>query len=102
MKDIQTVVDRINEEIEDAETYVKLAMEQKDRHRSLAETFFQLSQEELRHSTALHNEVVKLIEEYRKSEGEPPADMLAIYDYLHKMAIEHTEKVKRLQNLYNS
>ena len=101
MKDIQTLVDRINEELDDAKTYVVLASEQKDRHRSLAEVFFTLSQDELRHSMTLHNEVVKLIDEYRKTEGEPPADMLAIYDYLHKLAIAKQEKIKRLQQIYN-
>ena len=100
MKIIQTVVDHINEEIEDACTYVKLAIETKDAYRSLSETFYGLSQEEMRHSATLHGEVVKLIEQYRRDNGEPPQNMLAVYDYLHEKSIEKAEEVKRYQQIY--
>ena len=102
MKIIQTVTDKINEELEDACSYAKLAIEVKDQHRSLSEVFFALSQEEMRHQTMLHNEVVKLIEEYRREHGTPPENMMAVYDYLHKKAIEMAETVKRYQQIYQS
>lgn len=101
MKIIQTVVDHINDELDDANAYVKLAIENKTKHRNLAETFFTLGQEELKHSMMLHNEVVKLIEDYRREHGEPPAEMMAVYDYLHKKSIDKAEKVKRYQQVYN-
>ena len=100
MKIIQAVTDHINEEIHDACTYAKMALEYKDQYRSLADVFFALSQEEMRHSTILHNEVVKLIADYRQQHGEPPAEMLAVYDYLHKKSIEKAEEVKRYQQMY--
>ena len=102
MKIIQLVVDKIEDEIGDALSYAKLANEHKDDHRSLAEVFISLSNEELRHSTILHNEVVKLITEYRSQHGEPPADMMAVYNYLHGKSIERAEEVKRYQQLYQA
>ena len=48
----------------------------------------------------LHDEVVKIIEEYRKEHGEPPAAMLAVYDYLHKKHIEDAQKAKTYQTMY--
>ena len=49
----------------------------------------------------LHNQVVKIIENYRKTTGEPPVEMLAVYDYLHKRAINDAKEVKVMQQMYS-
>lgn len=59
-----------------------------------------LSAEELKHMQMLHNQVIKIIENYRKTEGEPPASMMAVYNYLHEKFIEETKEVKMLQQMY--
>ena len=48
----------------------------------------------------LHQEVVRIIEEYRKTNGEPPIAMQTLYDYLHELSIEKSEEVKRYQAMY--
>ena len=100
MKIIQTLSEYIEDETQDASKYAKMALEWKDKNRGLADVFFTLSQEEMKHMTMLHGEVVKLIEEHQKTKGEPPADMLAVYEYLHKRQIEHAAEVKQLQAMY--
>lgn len=59
-----------------------------------------LSAEEMKHMQMLHNQVVKLIENYRKEKGEPPTSMLAVYDYLHEKFIEEAKEVKMMQQMY--
>ena len=65
-----------------------------------AQLFFALSNEELAHMTRLHEATVGIIEEYKKLRGEPPAAMMAVYDYLHEEQIEKAEEVKTLQALF--
>ena len=48
----------------------------------------------------LHDGVVGLIEGYRKEKGEPPAPMMAIYDYMHERHINKAAAVRNLQDMY--
>ena len=100
MKIIKDTCDYIDEELHDAEKYIKRAIEVKQDYPELAELFNMLSSEEMKHMQMLHNQVVKLIDNYRKTEGEPPASMLAVYDYLHQKFIDHAKEIKILQQMY--
>lgn len=100
MKIIKCLEEYIHEEIHDAEKYIEKALKIKDTYPEVAELMNMLSNEEMKHMQLLHNQVVKLIETYRKSEGEPPAEMMAVYNYLHEKAIEEAKEVKVLQQMY--
>lgn len=92
--------DYIDEELHDAEKYIKHALKIKQDYPEAAELMNMLSSEEMKHMQMLHNQVVKLIDNYRKTEGEPPASMLAVYDYLHQKFIDHAKEIKILQQMY--
>lgn len=100
MKVIRVLSDKIAEELCDARSYVKLALEYKEEYPELARTLYNISVQEMEHKNMLHNEVTEIIKRYRETKGEPPADMMAVYDYLHKEQIEKALEVKTLQTMY--
>ena len=100
MKIIKELSEHISAELEDAEEYVKAAIKHKEDHPDLARALYEMSVDEMRHMEILHGEVVKLISEHRKTKGEPPAPMLAVYEYLHEKNIEEATEVKVLQAHY--
>lgn len=97
MKIIKCLADFIHEEIHDGDKYIKKALAVKDEYPEVAEVLNMLSSEEMRHMQMLHNQVTKIIENYRKNNGEPPVEMTAVYDYLHEKFIEEAKEVKMLQ-----
>ena len=100
MKIIQYLSDMIEEEIGDAEKYARKALSCKEQFPVLAETFYKLANEELGHMNMLHSQVVSIIEDYRKKNGDPPEKMLFAYEILHKKHIDHVAAVKGMLSLY--
>ena len=102
MKLIEKLTDRIDEEIEDVKYYAKLATEVKAEYPTLAQVLFNISTQEDGHQAAIHNEVVKIIEEHRRTHGAPPAAMMAVYNYLHKKSIDKLAEARMYQDVYKS
>ena len=100
MKIIKTLEELIEEEIHDVKTYAKLAVEHKEDHPALAQLFYNLSTQEDSHQASLHTEVVKIIEEHRRVHGEPPAAMMAVYEYVHKKHIDALAEARTYQDMY--
>lgn len=100
MKIIKCLSEYILEEIEDADKYAQKALKIKGEYPEIAELLNTLSNEEIKHMQMLHNMIEKVIENYRKTNGNPPAPMQAVYDYLHEQAIEKAKDVKILQQMY--
>ena len=100
MELIKHIEDQIGEEMHDAKKYIKCALKYREEHKELADLYYWLSQEEMTHADKLHKMVVEIIEEYRKKEGEPPADMMAVYKYIHEKEIEEAAEVKLMWAMY--
>lgn len=102
MKLIRDLEELIEDEIHDIKKYAKMACELKDEQPQLAHVLYTISTQEDTHRQMLHEEVVKIISEYRKNNGEPPAAMMAVYDYVRKKHIEKTAEAKRYQEMYRN
>ena len=100
MKIIKCLSKKIEEELQDAQDYIDLAMKWKNDEPDTADLFYELSVEEMGHMEKLHKEVVDLIEEYRKEHGEPPKEMMALYEYLHEMHIATATRIKISQGMF--
>jgi len=100
MKLIKILSEKIEEEINDAKSYVEMAIKHKEDYPELSRTLYNISMQEMEHKNMLHNEVTEIIRKWRETNGEPPADMLAVYEYLHNRQIEKALEVKTLQAMY--
>jgi len=77
-------------------------MRYKEEEPDTADLFYNLSVEELNHMSKLHEEVTQLIDEYRKENGEPPKDMMTLYNYLHQKHIGLATQIKVKQGMYKA
>ena len=102
MKIIKCLSELIEEEIKDSDKYADLAMRWKAEEPDTADLFYELSIEEMGHVEKLHDEVKELIEEYRKERGEPPKEMMVLYEYLHDKHIADATQVKVKQGIYKA
>lgn len=102
MKIIKEIEELIADEIHDIKKYAELASKVKDEYPALAQVFYNISTQEDSHQAMLHAEVVKIIENYRKVNGDPPAAMMAVYEYVHKKHIENIAEARRYQEIYRN
>ena len=102
MKIIEELTDMIDEELGDAEKYAKCALEKKDKYPMLAQTFYTLSNEELKHANMLHDETVRIINDFKAKGETVPEGMQAVYDYLHRKKIDRASRIKIMLDQFKS
>lgn len=97
---IKCLSEQIEDELNDAAKYADLALKWKEDDPSTADLFYELSKEEMGHMERLHGRVTGLIEEHRAKNGEPPQDMMTLYDYLHEKHKQAATGIKVKQAMY--
>ena len=102
MKIIKCIVEKVEEELHDADAYISLAITWKEEQPEAAKVFYELSLEEMGHVGKLHDEVTRLIGEYRQETGEPPKDMLTLWNYLHEKHVAEAMSIKVKQGMFSA
>ena len=102
MKIIRCLSEKIQEELADADAYIDLAMAWKEDDEETAELFYELSTEELGHVDKLHEQVTEEIEDYKRTEGEPPEGMKELYDWMHKKNLEEAMRIRVKQGMFKA
>lgn len=101
MKIIKNLVEDINEELEGAEHYAKLATQYKIDDRALADVYAKLAGVELDHVNALHEQVVRIIKDWKATSGkEVPEPMQAVYNWEHEKMVDTSAKIKTMLSMY--
>lgn len=100
MQVIKCLSENIESTLDAAEENIKKAIQYKMDFPIAAKAFYNQSITLMDSIKGQHEAVVALIEAYRKEKGEPPAPMMAVYNYLHERQINQAAAVKNLQDMY--
>ena len=100
MKIIRDLIEMIEDELEGALSYAKGAVDLKESEPAIASTFNEIANQDMHPVNLLHDRVSETIRKHRDRDGEPPAPMMAVYEYLHKRNIDKAAEVKRYLELY--
>ena len=99
MEIIKQLSEKIDEELHDAEKYIKCAYKVDETFPQVADVYYKLSLEEMNHVTMLHEAVVRIINDYKQRNDVPPG-MQTLYEYLHDRQIKWAAKIKSKQEQF--
>lgn len=98
MKEIKIVTDKIKDEIEDVEKYLRLAVEHKETDADAYAIYLNLANEEYTHAMKLHDLAVREVGKAKKvlleRNEEIPQYMLDVWNSEHKRYIERMGIIK--------
>lgn len=100
MQVIKCLSENIECTLDSAEENIKKAITFKNEYPIAAKAFYTQSVTLMDSIKGQHDAVVSLIDGYRKEKGEPPAPMMAIYNYMHERHISKAAAIKNLQDMY--
>lgn len=83
-----------------AEEYARCALDYKETDKMLADAYFAKASARIKDIDDFHEQVTRIITNYRKEKGDPPAAMQALYDYIHEEEIENVREVRVLMEMY--
>lgn len=96
MKDIEWLIEQIEEELEDAENYAWKAMNYKTKDHELSATCAQLSREEIVHAETLCIQATRMVKKHIEGDKADHDHVEHIWDWRHKKLQEKKHYVKTI------
>ena len=102
MKVIECISHDIEYMLDKAEDFIKNAVKYQLDYPAVSKSYYAKSVTLMSLVKEMHDDVVSLITAYKAEKGEPPAPMMAIYNYEHGRHMDKAAAIKNLQDLYKS
>ena len=100
MERLKLLFSLIDDELADSMKYGEKAMKYKDTEPAMAELFYSLSLEELKHKSMLHNQLIKEMQNYIALHSEKEEEVQAVYDVLNERQVEWENSIRHYQSAY--
>lgn len=101
MKNLVDLIEKANDTMEEVEWYAEKAHHLRATHKALADTYNKIAETHIDIYKMLHERMVALIEEEKRSGRQPPPEMLAIWNYEHEKLVKEFSEAKYLVDEYN-
>ena len=102
MKILKDLIKKADDTLEEVWFYAKEATLLKDNHKSLADTYIEIGKTHIDIYGKLHDRMVAIIEEKRKSDVQVPSVMQEIWDYEHEKLVKEFAEAKYLLEEYKN
>lgn len=96
MKDMEWLIEQIDEEFDDAENYAWKAMHYKSKDHELSSTCAELSRQELTHAEMLCTQGERMSRKYKDAEEPEHKAMHTVWEWSHKKFLERKHKIRAL------
>ena len=93
---------KIKEELKDSECYAEMAIQYKFDYPEVAQTAFNLSDQEYDHAMTLHKLIEKMAESEKAKGKEPLQAMKDYYEFIHEMVQEEADEIKAMWEKFKS
>ena len=100
MEKLKLLFSLIDDELGDSMKYGEKAMHFKDTSPTMAELFYALSLEEMKHKNMLHNQLVKEMHECIEHHPEKEMEVNAVYDVLNERQVEWENTIRNYQSAF--
>lgn len=100
MKILKHLIEKADDTLEEIEWYAEKAHHLRVDHKALADTYAKIAEMHLSIYSMLHERMVSLIEDQRKTGTPVPAAMMAIWDYEHEKLVKEFAEAKYMVDEY--